>query len=134
MEDCLFCKIVTGEIPSHKIYEDENVFVFLDIGPVSKGHTLIIPRVHATDLNAGSVESAEQLMRAVHYLAPKIMKAVGASGYNLGINHGADAGQLVFHTHLHLMPRYAGELRTFTKSHPAPEELAAIAEQIRKEI
>lgn len=131
MEDCLFCKIIAGEIPSHKVYEDENTYAFLDIGPVSKGHTLVIPKEHATDMNEGSVEAAKDIIATVHKLAPKVMEALGATGYNLGVNHGKDAGQEVFHTHFHLMPRYAGEPRSFVKTHPSQEELAEVAEKIR---
>lgn len=130
MPDCLFCKIIAGKIPSYKIDEDEKTFAFLDIGPVSKGHTLIVPKEHAADLNSGSEESAIALMATVHRIAPKIMKTLGATGYNLGMNHGEVAGQDVFHTHLHIMPRYEGEPRSFTKTHPSNEELAELAEII----
>ncbi len=129
--DCLFCKIITGDVPSHKIYENDHVYAFLDIGPVSKGHTLFIPKEHAVDLGDGSKEAAVHLIEAVHDVAPEIMEALGASSYNLGMNHGADAGQLVFHTHLHFMPRYAGVPRTFDKKTPSQEELAEVAELIR---
>ncbi|MBU1126640.1 MAG: HIT family protein [Patescibacteria group bacterium] len=132
MNDCLFCKIIEGEIPSHKIYEDDKVFAFLDISPVSKGHTLIIPKSHSENLTQGTEESAADLFKTVHHLAPKIMTALEATAYNIGMNHGADAGQLVFHTHVHFMPRYAGIPRTFEKQHPSQEELAAVAEEIRQ--
>jgi len=128
---CIFCKIVSGEIPALKIYENEKVLAFLDINPVSKGHTLLIPKTHAQDLAAGSVDDATELMRVVHDLAPKITKALGASGYNLGMNHGIDAGQEVLHTHIHIMPRYNGDARSFVKTHPAKEELEAVAQEIR---
>lgn len=134
MKDCIFCKIVAGDIPSHKVYEDENVFAFLDIGPVSVGHTLFIPKVHAENLTQGTEKDAIELMRVLYNLAPKITKALGASGYNLGMNHGKDAGQLVFHTHIHFMPRYAGKPRTFVKTHPSEEELAKIVEKIKEEL
>lgn len=129
--DCLFCKIIAGEIPAHKVYEDDHVFAFLDIGPVSAGHTLVIPKTHAENLCAGSREDAACLMQVVHGIAPAIMRAVDASGYNLGMNHGVSAGQDVLHTHLHIMPRQDGTQRTFTKTHPSQDELAAIAEKIR---
>jgi len=134
MNDCLFCNIIAGTVPAQKVYEDDTTYAFLDIGPVSKGHTLIVPKEHAVNLTEGSEAAATAMMKTVYKIAPGIVKALGASGYNLGMNHGTDAGQLVFHTHVHLMPRYAGEPRTFVKSHPAQEELATIAEQIRKEI
>lgn len=129
---CLFCSIIVGDIPCYKIYEDEHVFAFLDIGPVSEGHTLVIPKIHAENLQAGSALDAGRLLSAVHQIAPAIMQAVGASGYNLGMNHGECAGQDVMHTHLHIMPRKKDAPRVFTKTHPSKEELTATAEKIRK--
>lgn len=131
MTDCLFCKIIAGKIPAHKVYENDRVLAFLDIGPVSTGHTLVIPKTHAENLAAGSVEDACALMTVIHDLAPKITQAVGGSGYNLGMNHGEAAGQDVLHTHLHIMPRQADQPRNFVKQHPAQEELGKVAEQIR---
>ena len=131
MTDCLFCKIVAGQIPAHKIYENDRVLAFLDIGPVSTGHTLVVPKTHAENLAAGSVEDACTLMTAIHDLAPKITKAVGGSGYNLGMNHGEVAGQDVLHTHLHIMPRKEGEPRNLVKQPVSQEELSKVAEMIR---
>lgn len=131
MSDCLFCKIVSGEAPSHLVYENEHIFAFLNISPYSVGHTLIVPKVHAENLAAGTVDEARELMAAVHLLGDKLMSALGATGYNLGMNNGEIAGQVIMHTHLHLMPRYAGEKRSFTKIDVTPEELAATAEKIR---
>lgn len=131
---CLFCAIISGEIPCQKVYEDASTFAFLDIGPVSEGHTLIVPKVHAADLASGSAEAAQQLMATVHRIAPAIMRAVGADGYNLGMNHGEAAGQDVLHTHLHIMPRKAGVPRSFVKTQPSPESLAATAAAIREAI
>lgn len=128
---CLFCRIVSHEIPAAIIYENDKVLAFLDIGPVSEGHALIVPKVHADNLSEGTAQSAEAIMNAVHYLAPKIMRAVGAAGYNLGMNHGAVAGQEVMHTHVHIMPRKDGEPRSFVKTHPSPEVVTQIAEKIR---
>lgn len=133
MSDCLFCKIIAGEIPCHKIYEDDRVLAFLDIGPVSRGHALFIPKIHADDLNVGSIDEAMALIGAIYSVAPKLLARLGASGYNLGMNHGADAGQIVFHTHLHFMPRYAGEPRNFSKTHPSQDELAATAKIMHEE-
>jgi histidine triad (HIT) family protein len=103
---------------------------FLDIGPVSKGHTLVIPKAHAENLAANSVDDACALMVAIHDLAPKITKAVGAVAYNLGMNHGVQAGQEVMHTHLHIMPRPANEPVKFVKTWPSKEDLAKVAEEI----
>ena len=134
MSDCLFCKIIAGEIPSHKVYEDDQVLAFLDIGPVSRGHTLFIPKMHATDLVSGSPEDAATLIRAAHNAIPIFLKRLGAIAHNLALNSGAEAGQIVFHTHLHFMPRYAGEERSFTKMHPTQEELAETAQVMRGEV
>ena len=134
MTDCLFCKIVTGVIPAHKVYENERVLAFLDIGPVSPGHTLVITKAHAENLAANTIDDACALMVAIHDLAPKITQAVGADGYNLGMNHGVAAGQDVLHTHLHIMPRQAGVAREFIKTHPSQGELARVAEQIRTKL
>lgn len=129
--DCIFCKIIAGTIPCHKIYEDDRALAFLDIGPVSEGHTLVIPKTHAGNLDDGSKEDAMHLAGVIHDIAPKIMQGVGATAYNLGMNHGVDAGQDVLHTHLHIMPRKPGQPRNFTKTHPSQDELAAVAERIR---
>lgn len=131
---CIFCSIIAGEIPCHKVYEDESVVAFLDIGPVSTGHTLVLPKTHAENLEAGSAEDAARLMSAIYTIALPILKAVGADGYNLGMNHGECAGQDVMHTHLHIMPRANGVPRSFTKTHPSMDELAATAEAIRAEL
>ena len=131
---CIFCSIIAGEIPCHKVYEDESVIAFLDIGPVSTGHALVLPKIHAENLEAGSAADAARLMSVIYSIAPSILKAVGADGYNLGMNHGECAGQDVMHTHLHIMPRTSGVPRSFTKTHPSQDELTATAEKIRKEI
>ncbi len=132
--DCLFCKIIAGQVPAHKVYETDRVLAFLDIGPVSKGHTLVVPKEHAENLSAGSAADALELMKAVYLLGKKSMSALGATGYNLGMNHGVDAGQDVLHTHLHVMPRYANDERKFVKTFPSKEELSTVAERIRAEM
>lgn len=128
---CLFCSIVAGTIPCYKVYEDESTFAFLDINPVSAGHTVVIPKTHAENLQAGSVDDAVALMKTIHTIAPAILGGVHTDGYNLGMNHGECAGQVIPHTHLHIMPRTTGIPRTFTKSHPSSETLTATAESIR---
>jgi histidine triad (HIT) family protein len=132
--NCIFCKIVSGEIPALKLFENDHVLAFVDINPMSKGHSLVIPKNHANDLAAGSVEDSIELMKVVHDLAPRIVKSLGASGYNLGMNHGVDAGQEVLHTHIHIIPRYNGGSLSFVKMHPAKEELQAVADEIRAKL
>lgn len=106
MTNCIFCKIIAGEIPSVKIYEDEHVFAFMDIMPLSKGHTLLIPKTHREFVYDMTAEEAGNLFA----VAPKIAKAINETfqpeGMNLLNNNGAKAGQSVFHFHLHFIPRY----------------------------
>ncbi|MBT2571859.1 HIT family protein [Planococcus sp. ISL-110] len=106
MTNCIFCKIIAGEIPSVKIYEDEHVFAFMDIMPLSKGHTLLIPKTHREFVYDMTPEEAGKLFS----VAPKIAKAINDTfqpeGMNLLNNNGAKAGQSVYHFHLHFIPRY----------------------------
>jgi histidine triad (HIT) family protein len=134
MDSCIFCRIINREIPAEIAFEDEKTIAFLDIGPVSRGHIVLIPKIHAINLCSGQEEDALAIMRSVYELAPKVVQALGATGYNLGMNHGVDAGQEVMHTHVHIMPRYQNDERQFVKMHPTSEELHEVAESIRKEI
>lgn len=132
MSDCIFCKIVAGEIPSYKIYEDEHVYGFLDINPVGPGHTLLIPKVHSENLLESSDEHVDELMRAVKKVAPSILKAVGSEGFNLVNNYGAIAGQTVFHTHFHIIPRFPDDGHRPWHGHGAAEDvLTKVAEDIK---
>jgi len=106
MDNCLFCKIVRGEIPCEKIYEDEHTFAFLDIKPLNEGHTLVVPKAHHTDMMDTPKEVFLRVMETVHTLAPVIKKIVGADAINLGNNNGAAAGQVIFHLHAHIIPRH----------------------------
>ena len=139
MSDCLFCKIVDGSIPSTKVYEDEHVFAFMDIFPLSKGHTLLIPKKHHENVYEMSPEEAGQLFS----VAPKIASALKASfqpaGINLLNNNGAPAGQSVFHFHLHFIPRYDQTdglkvtWQTKEKQY-TPEMFSEYAEKIREQL
>ena len=106
MSNCVFCKIIDGQIPSLKVYEDEHVYAFMDIMPLTKGHTLLIPKTHCKDL----FEMPEDVARNLYAAAPKVANAIKAAfnpiGMNTINNNGAAAGQTVFHYHLHLVPRY----------------------------
>ncbi|WP_298832145.1 HIT family protein [uncultured Planococcus sp.] len=106
MTNCIFCKIIAGEIPSVKVYENEHVFAFMDIMPLSKGHTLLIPKTHREFVYDLTPEEAANLFS----VAPKIAKAINETfqpeGMNLLNNNGAKAGQSVLHFHLHFIPRY----------------------------
>lgn len=101
----IFDKIIRGEIPSYKVYEDEHVYAFLDIGPQSRGHTLLVPKESKAQLDELSDESAAAIGRALPRLCRAVMKATGASAYNILQNNGKPAGQAVFHVHFHIIPR-----------------------------
>lgn len=106
MSDCIFCKIINDEVPSAKVFENEDVVAFLDISQVTKGHTLIIPKIHNENVYDLTPEIAAKLFAAVPLIARAIKEAFNPQGMNLLNNNGAFAGQAVFHYHLHLIPRY----------------------------
>ncbi len=131
MSDCLFCKIIEGEIPSSKVYEDEHVLAFLDINPVKAGHTLVIPKAHGADLTESSEKDLRRVMTVVKQIAPTIKSVVKADGFNVTSNIGTAAGQSVFHTHLHIIPRYEGDgLAAWPHDGATDEERTALAEKL----
>lgn len=105
-EDCIFCKIIKGDIPSAKVYEDEHVYAFLDISQVTKGHTLVIPKTHTKNIYETPPEVARELFERVPKIANAIRDAYQPKGMNVLNNNEAAAEQSVFHLHLHLIPRY----------------------------
>ncbi len=107
--DHLFEQIAAGEIPSYKIYEDDLVYVFLDINPGSRGHTLVIPKVRAEFVHEMPEETAAAIGRILPRIAHAIMQAVDADAYNILNNNGATAGQVVPHVHFHIIPRFINE-------------------------
>ncbi len=126
-EDCLFCKIVKREIPSDILYEDDEILVFLDIYPITRGHTLFIPKKHITDLYELKEEEIG-FMRNLPKIVRKLKDATGASGVNLIQNNGKDAGQVIFHLHFHLIPRYSNDGLTILP--PRLELDKAVAEEL----
>jgi histidine triad (HIT) family protein len=139
MQDCIFCKIVQGDIPAAKVYEDEHVLAFLDISQVTKGHTLVIPKVHKQNVYELTPEIAQHLFKVVPKIANAIKETYDPIGMNLLNNNGEEAGQSVFHFHLHLIPRY-GKGDGFgavwkTNNHAyTPDDLQAIASSIANHI
>jgi histidine triad (HIT) family protein len=101
----IFDRILDGEIPCHRVYEDEHVLAFLDIGPLSRGHTLVIPKERRAFLHELSDESAAAIGRVLPRIARAVMEATGASAYNVLQNNGAEAHQAVFHVHFHVIPK-----------------------------
>lgn len=137
MADTIFTKIISGEIPCHKIYEDDKVLAFLDINPLSNGHTLVIPKEAAATLDALSDESAAAIGRVLPRLCRAVLAATGASSFNILQNNGAAAHQAVFHVHFHIIPKEddgAGLGIGWSPSkleHPTGAELAkAIADKL----
>lgn len=103
----IFDKIIAGDIPCHKVYEDEHVLAFLDIMPLSRGHTLLIPKERAAHLHELSEVSAAALGRALPRICRAVLAASGATAYNILQNNGAEAHQAVFHVHFHIIPKFA---------------------------
>jgi len=106
---CIFCRMVSGEIPVAKVYEDEVVLAFLDIGPVSDGHTLLIPKEHFAKLEDCPAELIGKVASRLGKISAGVVKATGADGYNMLCNNGRAAGQLVEHLHFHIVPRKTGD-------------------------
>ena len=107
-DDCIFCKIAAGDIPSTTIYEDEYFRAILDLGPASKGHTIILPKNHYEDLCDLGAEEAARVLPAAAKIARAMKKGLGCVGFNLVQNNGEAAGQTVHHFHMHVIPRYEG--------------------------
>lgn len=106
---CIFCKIVAGEIPSYKVYEDEKVIAFLDINPVSRGHTLVLPKKHFENLENISEDELCKVIKAVKKIGQAIKDGLGVKGYNVTLNNGSVAGQIIEHIHFHIIPRQEGD-------------------------
>jgi histidine triad (HIT) family protein len=131
--DCLFCKIIAGELPSQRIDEDERTVAFMDISPATRGHALVVPRNHAANLLEADPEDVAAVAVAAQRLAKRAVERLGADGVNLINSCGAAAWQTVFHLHMHVIPRYTDDPLKLPWV-PAPsdaDELAATAERLR---
>ena len=137
-KDCIFCKIVTGEIPSTKVYEDEEVLAFMDINPVGKGHLLVIPKEHFPTIYDMEPQALSAVSAAAQRLAKALKKALDMPGLNLIQSNGRAASQVIDHFHLHLIPRWPGD--AFARAMAwelKPGDMGAIgaaAERIKKEL
>src|SRR4051794_2813090 len=107
--DCLFCKIVAGDIPATKVHEDDRTVAFMDIHPATRGHLLVVPREHAPDLHAIAPEDLHAVADTARAMAGKVVDRLGADGVNVLQNSGRAAWQTVFHYHVHVIPRYDGD-------------------------
>jgi histidine triad (HIT) family protein len=131
--DCIFCGIVTGDVPAQIIHRDEHTVAFMDISPATRGHCLVIPTEHAADIWELSAEQAQRVMTTAHHLAGVLRERLQPDGLNLLQANGAVAFQSVFHSHLHLIPRYADDAIRLPWD-PTPgdmDEIAATAAVIR---
>lgn len=115
-DDCIFCKIIKGEIPSFTVYEDEDFKVILDRFPAAPGHVLIIPKVHYSDMFELSEEAAAKLYPLAKKIAERVKEVTGSEGINIVQNNGEAAGQSVYHFHLHIIPRKMGDGIILNKS------------------
>ncbi len=133
--ECIFCKIATGEIPANKVYEDEHVLAFLDIRPVNPGHTLVIPKDHFENIYTLPDETMARLGLAVKKVALAVKHGMDADGINLAMNNEAPAGQVIFHAHVHVIPRIAEDgLKLWPQKEYKEGEAESVAETIRKSL
>lgn len=133
-DNCIFCKIANGDIPSKTLYEDEQFRVILDLGPATKGHALVLPKNHYANIYELPEDVAGDVMKLAKKMATTMTDKLGADGFNLVQNNGEIAGQTVFHYHLHLIPRYKedGQKIGWNPQSPTQEDLEAIKDQITK--
>jgi histidine triad (HIT) family protein len=132
--NCIFCKILTGELPATIVDEDERTIAFMDIVPATRGHALVIPRVHSADLLSVDLEDLRAVAVASQRLAARVKERLGADGVNLVNSCGAVAWQTVFHFHVHVIPRYDGDpLRLPWVPAPGdPHEIASAAQDLAR--
>ena len=133
-EQCIFCKILSGDISAAKIYEDDKVFAFLDINPVNAGHTLVVPKDHYIVLPQLPDDLATHLIKVVKYLSGAIFEMTGAHGINVFQNNGAAAGQEVPHVHVHIIPRFQDDkaIGEWKRNQIEPEKLKQMADAMGK--
>lgn len=130
--DCLFCKIVAGEIPATTVHEDDRTVAFMDVNPGARGHLLVVPREHVADVHAIGEDDLAAVARTAKRMAGRVVERLGADGVNVLQNSGAAAWQTVLHYHVHVVPRYRGDpLRLPWVPAPGdPDEIAAAARQL----
>lgn len=131
-EDCIFCKIVKGEIPCEKIWEDENTFAFLDVSPATEGHTLVIPKKHYENIFDIPEKVLEEIMKTSQKIAKLLKERLLADGINIFNSNNKVAQQEVFHYHIHIIPRYSRDkFKIVFNDTTKNKELKKIAEKIR---
>lgn len=136
-DDCIFCKIIKGELPCAKVYEDDLQIAFLDLFPISLGHTLLVPKKHYRNIFDADANVAPLIYPTLSNLANAIRRATGCAGLNIIQNNEAIANQMVFHAHVHLIPRYENDnikLAVAGKQQATNEALADMAGKIKKQL
>lgn len=135
MDEDLFLEIISGEIPSEKIYEDDRTYAFLDIKPTNIGHTLVVPKIYSRNIHDIDEEDWVAVMKTARKIAPIIQKVVGATGVNIIMNNEPAAGQVIFHSHVHIVPRFEDDGFRHWKGTPYKEgEIEKMGATIRKEL
>ena len=131
-DDCIFCKLANGDIPTNTIYEDDDFRVILDAAPAAKGHALILPKNHADNLFTLDDATAGKVLVLARSVAGRMKEVLGCDGVNLVQNNGEAAGQTVFHFHMHIIPRFTGDGvgLTWKQLSPTAEEQAALTETL----
>lgn len=133
MNSCVFCKIIKGEIPADKIYEDENYLAFLDITPINFGHVLLIPKAHYKNLYDLPNDIISGIAPLIKKIAVAVKQSVSADGINIGMNNEQAAGQIVPHAHFHIMPRFSNDgYRHWQGKQYPPDKSKKTAEKIKK--
>lgn len=132
MDNCIFCKILAGEIPSTAVYEDDDFKAILDVNPAARGHVIILPNKHAADIYELSDEDASKIMVVAKKIAGAVKQAFQCDGVNILQNNGEAAGQTVFHLHVHVIPRFKNDtVNIGWKPGDMPEDMDVIANEIK---
>ena len=136
MEECIFCKIAAGEIPSSTVYEDDYFKAILDLSPATVGHTIIIPKKHMKDVTELEEEYSSRILTVAAKIGTAMEKALGCTGFNLVQNNGESAGQTVMHFHMHVIPRYDGgnKIVTWPQMETQSEDREATAQKIKMQL
>jgi histidine triad (HIT) family protein len=132
MNECIFCKIVKGEVPAAKIYDDHDVMAFLDINPATPGHALVIPKKHSTNIMDTDERTFEKVMCVVKVVSERVKSRLNADGINVLQNNGRQSGQLVDHLHVHIIPRYTNDnfVLRFPRASVSQEDMKKIQEKL----
>ena len=132
-DDCIFCKLANGQIPTNTVYEDEDFRAILDMGPATKGHTLIIPKEHADNLYELPDDTAGKAMKLAKKLGERMVERLEADGLNIVQNNGETAGQTVMHFHIHVIPRYKddGQKIGWKPGSSSKEELESLCNKLK---